>query len=101
MFTLEAVRRVLDIVLIAAVLAAAGTGAYVLGRHVDRLSNQTSAQDSELHTTTVTTTSAHHHSNRTVYFVVGAVGIAVGALVLGSVADSVARSRRRQRWRAT
>jgi hypothetical protein len=95
------VRRIIDIVLIAAVLCAAGMGAYLLGRHVDNLSNQTASQDSELSTTTVTTTVAHHHSDRTPYFVAGAIGIALGALVLGSAAESFARSRRRQRWHAT
>lgn len=93
-------RRVIDIVLIAAVLAAAGTGAYVLGRHVDHLSNQTAAQDSELKTTTVTKVGVHHR-NRTPYFVAGGVGIALGAIVLGTMVDSFARSRRRQRWHAT
>jgi hypothetical protein len=93
-------RRIVDIVLIAAVLAAAGTGAYVLGRHVDHLSNQTAAQDSELKTTTVTKVVVHH-TDRTPYFVAGAVGVALGAIVLGTVVDSFARSRRRQRWHAT
>lgn len=101
MFTLSAVRRIVDIVLIVAVLAAAGTGAYVLGRHVDHLSNQTASQDAELNSTTVTTKVVHHHSDRTPYFVAGAIGIALGALVLGSALESVARSRRRQRWHAT
>jgi hypothetical protein len=96
------VRRVLDIVLIAAIVCAVGAGAYVLGRRVDHLSNQTAAKDSELNSTTVATTVVHHtHSNRTWYFVAGAVGIAVGAMALGSVAESIARSRRRQRWHAT
>ena len=94
-------RRIVDIVLIAAVLAAAGTGAYVLGRHVDHLSNQTAAQDSELTTTTTVTTAGGHHHSRTPYFVAGGVGIALGAIVLGTMVDSFARSRRRQRWRAT
>jgi hypothetical protein len=93
-------RRIIDIVLIAAVLAAAGVGAYALGRHVDRLSNQTAAQDSELRTTTVTK-AAGHHTNRTPYFVAGGVGVALGAIVLGTMVDSFARSRRRQRWHAT
>jgi mannose-6-phosphate isomerase-like protein (cupin superfamily) len=97
------VRRVFDIVLIAAIVCAVGAGAYVLGRRVDHLSNQTAAKDSELSSTTVagTVVHHHHHSNRTWYFVAGAVGIAVGAMALGSVAESLARSRRRQRWHAT
>jgi len=96
------VRRVLDIVLIAAIVCAVGAGAYVLGRRVDHLSNQTAAKDSELNSTTVAATVVHHHhSNRTWYFVAGAVGIAVGAMALGSLAESIGRSRRRQRWHAT
>ena len=94
-------RRIIDIVLIAAVLCAAGMGAYVLGRHVDHLSNQTASQDSELNSTTVATRVVHHHSDRTPYFVGGAIGVALGAMVLGSALESVARSRRRQRWHAT
>jgi hypothetical protein len=95
------VRRILDIVLIAAVLCALGAGAYVLGSRVDHLSNQTASQDSELSSTAVATKTVHHHSNRTLYLVGGAVGIAIGALVLGSAAEALARSRRRQRWHAT
>ncbi|HZP72705.1 MAG TPA: hypothetical protein VFA97_04915 [Gaiellaceae bacterium] len=94
-------RRIIDIVLIAAVLGAAGMGAYVLGSHVDHLSNQAGSQDSELQTTTAAVTVVHHHSDRTPYFVAGAVGIALGALVLGAGVESLARSRRRQRWHAT
>ena len=45
-------RRILDVVLIAVLLGAAGFGAYLIGHRVDHLSNQASSQDAELQTTT-------------------------------------------------
>src|SRR4051794_31604693 len=95
-------RRVFDLLLIVAFLAAVGLGAYELGHRVDRLSNQAASQDSELSQPTTTTASAHRSkSHRTPIIVVGALGGTVAVLVLVSVARSLMRSTRRERWRAT
>ena len=41
-------RRLIDLVLIVGILAAAGFGVYELGRHVDSTSNNLARRDSEL-----------------------------------------------------
>ena len=46
------VRRVIDLLLIAAILTAIGFGAYAVGRSVDKTSNNLAKQDSELGQTT-------------------------------------------------
>ena len=99
-------RRVLDVVLIAVLLGAAGYGAYLIGHHVDHLSNQASSQDAELQTTTAASpTPAAHHDYTiaghqvTPLLVTSAVLAVLGALVLVALITSLVKSRRRQRWR--
>ena len=98
-------RRILDVVLIAVLLGAAGFGAYLIGHHVDHLSNQASSQDSELQTTTGSAAPAAHHgytiagSHVTPLLVTAAVLAALGALVLAVLINALVKSRRRQRWR--
>ncbi len=99
-------RRILDVVLIALLLGAAGFGAYLIGHRVDHLSNQASSQDSELQTTTAGSAApaAHHGytiagSHVTPLLVTAAVLAALGALVLAMLINALVKSRRRQRWR--
>jgi Uncharacterized protein conserved in bacteria (DUF2062) len=100
-------RRLVDLLLIAALLGAAGVGAYLIGHRVDHLSNQASSQDSELNgTTTVSGThtgATHTHrifgSHVTPLLVGAAVLAALAALVLAWLVNALVKSRRRQRWR--
>jgi hypothetical protein len=95
------VKRIIDLLIIALFLGALGFGGYELGRRVDRTSNDAAAQDAELNQKTTTASGHHGPSGRTVYFVVGGLAIGVGAIMVGSLVGSAARSRRRERWRAT
>ena len=99
-------RRVLDVILIAVLLGAAGFGAYLIGHRVDHLSNQASSQDSELQTTTTAGSAAtvHHgymiDGTRITPVVVMEAALAIlGALVLALLINALVKSRRRQRWR--
>jgi hypothetical protein len=100
-------RRLVDLLLIAALLGAAGVGAYLIGHRVDHLSNQASSQDSELNgTTTVAGTHAAGHSHGflsshhvTPLLVAAAVLAVLAALVLAWLINALLKSRRRQRWR--
>lgn len=100
-------RRVLDVVLIAVLLGAAGAGAYVIGHRVDHLSNQTASQDAELQGTTTVGSAApsaqHGHTiagaHVTPLLVTAAVLAALGALVVAMLVNALVKSRRRQRWR--
>jgi hypothetical protein len=95
------VKRLFDLLLVAAFLGALAFGGYELGKRVDHTSNQLAASDSELNQKT--TTASHHRgpSGRTVYFVLGAMAIGAGALMLGSLVGSAVKSNRRERWRAS
>jgi hypothetical protein len=95
-------RRLLDLVLIAAILTAVGFGAYELGRRVDNTSNTLAKQDSELNQTTV----SHHRngsgpSRHTIEWVAVGIGGAVAVMIVVSFGGSLLRTRRRERWRAT
>jgi ABC-type Na+ efflux pump permease subunit len=97
-------RRVLDVVLIAILLGAAGFGAYLIGHRVDHLSNQVSSQDSELQTTTAAAPAVHHGhtiagTHITPLLVISAVLALFGALILAALINALVKSRRRQRWR--
>lgn len=99
-------RRLVDLLLIALLLGAAGVGAYLIGSRVDHLSNQASSQDSELATTTAAGTHATTHSHGflsshhvTPLLVAAAVLAALAALVLAWLINSLFKNRRRQRWR--
>ena len=94
------VRRLLDLVLLAAALGAIGFGVYKLGNRVDSTSHNLAKHDSEL-TQPVTHRSSHHVSRRTVELVVVGIGCAAGVMVLVSMTGAMSRRRRRQRWRAT
>jgi len=94
-------RRLLDVVLVLAILGAVVFGAYRLGGRVDSTSSSLAKQDSEL-TQPVTTHSSHHRvSRRTIEIVAVGVGGAVAILLLLSAANAMTRRRRRQHWRAS
>jgi hypothetical protein len=95
------VKRIIDLLLIALFLGALGLGGYELGHRVEQTSNREAARDSELNQKTTTAAAHHGPSGRTVYFIVGGIAIGVGAIMVGSLVGSMARSRRRERWRAT
>jgi hypothetical protein len=96
------VRRLLDLVLLLAILGAVGFGALTLGKRVDTTSNTLAKHDSEL-----TQKVARPHvsrrgpSRRTIELVVGGVGGGAALLLLWSAAGAASRRQRRQRWRAT
>jgi hypothetical protein len=95
-------RRLLDIFLIAVILAAVGTGAYYIGSKVDNESNRLASQDSELNqTTSAVGPEKKSSSNRTVVYVAIGVGGVAAALFLTSLSSQFVRSRRRERWHAT
>jgi hypothetical protein len=95
-------KRLLDLVLMVAILGAAGYGAYLIGKRVDHYSSQQAEEVAG--TTTIGTTTrvitVHKKSNKTPYFVVGGVGIGAGVIMLSSLFSSMTKSRRRERWRA-
>jgi uncharacterized membrane protein YqhA len=94
-------RRLLDVVLVIALLAVVGFGAYKLGQLVDNKSNEVSSESAG---TTVASSSASHDSRgpsrHTVEVVLVAVVGAAGVLVLVSIGGSFVRKRRRQTWRS-
>ena len=95
-------RRAIDFVLIVLFLCAVGYGAYQLGHHVDRLSNQAASRDSELNQPTTAATSTNpHRSHRTPEIVAIALGGIVVLLVLTSLAKTLVRGRKRESWRAS
>ena len=94
-------RRFFDVLLVAIVLAGVGFGAYELGHRVDHQSNTLASQDPELNSTTVATAkTSKSDSHRIELIVGGAVAGTVGLIVLGSLASSLVRARKRQYWRA-
>jgi uncharacterized membrane protein len=94
-------RRLLDLILIAAILGAVGFGAYELGRNVDTTSNNLAKQDPELGQKVYRPSNPTGPSRHTIEVVAVAVGGAIGVMVLVSFGSSLVRTRRRQRWRAT
>jgi hypothetical protein len=94
--------RLRDLLLIGLVLAAAGVGAYELGRNVDTTSANLASQDSELNQTVYRPAHRSGPSRRTIELAAGGVGGAAGVMVLLSVGTALARPRRRKTtWRAT
>lgn len=96
-------RRILDVVLIALFLTAAGIGAYEIGHRVDRLSNQSASHDSELNHTTTTTVAApqvHTIAGRhiTPLLVLGALGVVLLALIGVALLKSALKGRKREHW---
>jgi len=95
-------RRLLDLVLVVAILGAAGFGAYTLGKRVDTTSNTLAKHDSELTQTVVRPKLSHSGpSRRTIEYVVGGIAAGAAMLLLVSAAGAASRRQRRQRWRAT
>ena len=99
----------LDLLLIALLLGAAGIGAYEIGHRVDRLSNQAASQDPELNGTTTlgaaTSAARHAHTSSrthvTPLFVGGVVLAVLLAFVGASLISALLRARKRQRWRVS
>jgi hypothetical protein len=94
-------RRILDLVLIAAVLAAAGFGAYEIGRHVDSTSASLARHDSELNQHVYRPENPRGPSRHTIELVGIAVGGAAAVMIAVSFGSALLRTRRRQRWHAT
>jgi hypothetical protein len=94
-------RRLFDLLLIAAILVAVGFGAYELGNNVDSTSANLAKRDSELNQTVYTPQKAKGPSKHTIELVVVAVGGAIAVMILVSVGSSLFRTRRRERWHAT
>jgi hypothetical protein len=95
------VRRAIDFVLIAIVLAVVGFGAYEIGHRVDHESNSLASSDPELKTTTVAaghTKTSNRHRDEIV--VAAALGGTAVLILLGSLTTSLMRSRKREHWRA-
>lgn len=101
-------RRVLDLVLVVAILAAVGYGAYRLGDLVDNKSDEAASESANTTpattTATVTTTNSSNHSNgpsrRTVELVIIAVAGAAGVMLVVQIGGSLVRTRKRERWHA-
>ena len=94
----------LDLVLVVAILAAVGFGAYKLGNLVDNKSNEAGSESAGTTVgTTATRASAHHSdrpSRRTTEIVIIAIAGAAGVILLISLGGSIGRTRRRERWRS-
>jgi hypothetical protein len=95
------VRRIVDLLLIAAILGAVGFGAYELGRNVDHTSNTLAQQDSELGQTVYHRSSAKGPTRHTWELVGGAIAGAAGIMLFVSLSTALLKTRKRQRWHAT
>ena len=95
------VRRIFDLLLIAAILCAVGFGAYEVGHHVDSTSNTLAQQDSELGQKVYRPANASGPSKHTVELIGISVAGAAGIMIVVSLASSLLRTRKRQRWHAT
>jgi hypothetical protein len=94
-------RRVVDLLLIAAILTAVGFGAYQLGRNVDKTSSNLAKHDSELSQTTYRHANPNGPSKHTLELVGASVAGAAGIMIVVSLASALLKTRRRQRWHAT
>ncbi|MBA3844602.1 MAG: hypothetical protein H0X39_18640 [Actinobacteria bacterium] len=96
-------RKLTDLMILAAVLVAGGIGAYAIGHKVDHLSNQAASKDSELQTTTSAGTTVGHASRThlTPLIVAAVLGGILLAFIAASLISAGLRSRKRERWRAT
>jgi hypothetical protein len=94
-------RRLVDAVLVVAILGAVVLGVLKLGHRVDTTSNSLAKQDSELTQPVVRHASHHGPSRRTIEIAGAGIAGAVVFLLLLSSAGAATRRRRRQHWRAT
>jgi hypothetical protein len=95
------VRRIVDLLLIAAILGAVGIGAYYIGHNVDRTSNNLAKRDSELGQTTYHRADPKGPSRRTFELVGISVASVAGVMIIVSVGGALLKTRKRQRWHAT
>jgi hypothetical protein len=95
------VRRIVDLLLIAAILGAVGFGAYYVGRNVDTTSNNLAKRDSELGQTTYHRADPKGPSKRTLELVGGSVAAVAGVMIVVSLGSALLKTRKRQRWHAT
>lgn len=95
------VRRIIDLLLIAAILIAVGYGAYYLGTSVDNTSNTLAKRDSELGQTTYHRANPKGPSKHTLELVGASVAGAAGIMIVVSLGSALMKTRRRQRWHAT
>jgi hypothetical protein len=99
-------RRVLDYVLVIAILAAVGYGAYRVGVLVENKSNEAASESANTTpaTTTVAATTASDHSKgpsrKTVELVIIAIAGAAGVMLVVQIGGSLFRTRKRERWHA-
>ena len=94
-------RRLIDLLLIAAILVAVGFGAYEIGKRVDTTSSNLAKQDSELNQKVYRPSNPKGPSRHTIELVAIAVGGALGVMILVSFSSTLFRTRRRQHWRHT
>jgi hypothetical protein len=95
------VRRIVDLLLIFAILGAVGFGAYEIGRNVDKTSNSLSQRDDELGQTTYHRASPNGPSKHTWELVGGGIAVVAGVMIVVSLGSALLRTRKRQRWHAT
>jgi hypothetical protein len=93
-------RKLLDVVLVIAILGAIGFGAYELGTHVEDTSNNLAKHDSELNQKVVRPEKTHGPSRHTIELVVISITGAAVVMLLVSVGGALVRTTRRQHWRA-
>jgi len=94
------VRRIIDLLLIAAILAAVGFGAYELGTRVDSTSNTLAKQDSELNQKVYRHPNAKGPSRHTWEIVGASIAGVAAIMIVVSFGSSLLKTRRRQRWHA-
>ena len=94
-------RKLVDLILVLAILGAVGLGVYYLGRQVDNASNNLAKHDSELGSgPVIKSPRAHGPSHHTIEWTVISVTTAAGVILLVSFGGILFRTNRRQRWRA-
>jgi hypothetical protein len=95
------VRRIVDLLLIFAILGAVGFGAYEVGRNVDKTSDTLARHDSELGQTTYRRAQPKGPSRHTWELVGGSIAAVAGVMFVVSFGSAALKTRKRQRWHAT
>ena len=95
------VRRIVDLLLIAAILGAVGFGAYQIGQSVDTTSNNLAKRDSELGQTTYHRADPKGPSRPTYELVGVSSAVVAGVMIVVSLGSALVKTRKRQRWHAT